>query len=268
MSRPGEFSQKTIEHLAASVGYKCARCFIKTSFYDPADGKRKGLGRAAHIVAASPGGPRADSDYTIEQLKSAQNGVHLCANCADVVDRVPENFPVAKLTAMQSAAVEKERSQILQPGNSVQLNFDQVCRLNSFIIKAQHITNGIDLRLINEYTFRGQWLEEKARDAAMFVNYQCIGIKRINHEFNSGEYHTHQVQESVIENIRDIHRRVTNPPWLLRHENGIYLYTLPTGYIPIQDHPNVIQSWEHLKALKTDTWQLLETLFEQLHIRP
>lgn len=268
MRRPGDFSQKTIEHLAASAGYRCARCFIKTSFYDPADGKRKGLGRAAHIVAASPGGPRADSDYTIEQLKSADNGVHLCANCADVVDRIPENYPITKLKTLQSNAVEKAQSPILRPTNSVPLTFDQGCRLHNFVLKVESIIHGVDLFSPNEFIFRGQWTEDRVRDAAIFANHQCIGIERINHEFNSGEYFTHQIQESVIENIRDMHKIATSQPWFLYYQIGGNLYILPVGYIPIEDRPNVAQSWKKLKALKTDTWSLLQTLDKQLHLRP
>lgn len=267
MSRPGDFSQKTIEHLAASTDYRCARCFIKTSYYDPADGKRKGHPRAAHIVAASPGGPRANSTYTIKQLKSAENGVHLCANCADVVDRIPENYPIAKLTSMQNKAVEKAQLSILQPGNSGPLTADQANRLNNFIEKAENITHGIKLfpRDARNY-FRGHWPEDKANDAAFFVYQQCIGIERLHHEFNSGEYCTHQIQEFVIENIREMHKRATNQPWFVHCQIGGNLYALPFGYIPIEDQPNIAQSWEKMKALKMDTLKLLETLDEYIHI--
>ncbi len=44
-------------------------------------------GRVAHITAASLGGPRYDSSLTKEQRSSAENGVFLCAVCADKIDK-------------------------------------------------------------------------------------------------------------------------------------------------------------------------------------
>ncbi len=41
---------------------------------------------AAHITAASPGGPRYDSSLTSEDRKSIGNGIWLCQSCAKLVD--------------------------------------------------------------------------------------------------------------------------------------------------------------------------------------
>jgi hypothetical protein len=44
-------------------------------------------GRAAHITAARRGGPRFDEALTTEQRAAADNGIWLCADCADLIDK-------------------------------------------------------------------------------------------------------------------------------------------------------------------------------------
>lgn len=44
-------------------------------------------GRAAHITAASPQGPRYSASLTTKQRKDAANGIWLCADCADLIDK-------------------------------------------------------------------------------------------------------------------------------------------------------------------------------------
>jgi hypothetical protein len=46
-----------------------------------------GIGEAAHIRAAAPGGPRYDENQTPEERASSKNGIFLCPNCARIVDR-------------------------------------------------------------------------------------------------------------------------------------------------------------------------------------
>lgn len=44
-------------------------------------------GRAAHISAASPGGPRYEPAMSALDRKSIANGIWLCADCADLIDK-------------------------------------------------------------------------------------------------------------------------------------------------------------------------------------
>lgn len=62
-------------------------------------------GRAAHITAASPGGPRFDASLTPQQRSSAENGIWLCADCADLVDKDSgRSFPVEVVRGWKMAA--------------------------------------------------------------------------------------------------------------------------------------------------------------------
>lgn len=44
-------------------------------------------GRAAHITAAAENGPRYDVTLTAAERKAAENGIWLCADCADMIDK-------------------------------------------------------------------------------------------------------------------------------------------------------------------------------------
>jgi hypothetical protein len=104
MNRPGSFRKTVIRELGEATDHRCARCTLKTSYYDSALKKRIGFGRASHIRAASYNGPRADTEYTPEQLRAAENGVHMCANCADLIDKDSRRFPIEDLEEMQATA--------------------------------------------------------------------------------------------------------------------------------------------------------------------
>lgn len=81
------FSRPVIERLAKRVGMKCSRpdCRCPTAGPDGNDGVVN-LGVAAHISAASPGGPRYDETLTSDQRSSVSNGIWLCQTCAKLID--------------------------------------------------------------------------------------------------------------------------------------------------------------------------------------
>lgn len=51
------------------------------------------LGVAAHITAASPGGPRYDPSLTEDERRSHTNGIWLCQTCAKLVDNDVLRYP-------------------------------------------------------------------------------------------------------------------------------------------------------------------------------
>ncbi len=50
------------------------------------------IGVAAHITAASEGGPRYDRSMTPEERSSIENGILLCQNHATLIDNEPESY--------------------------------------------------------------------------------------------------------------------------------------------------------------------------------
>lgn len=83
-----EFDDKTKELLAKRVGNRCSNpnCRITTSGPQTDPTKALNIGVAAHITAASAGGPRYNPQLTPEERKSPENGIWLCQNHAKLVD--------------------------------------------------------------------------------------------------------------------------------------------------------------------------------------
>ncbi|OIN27394.1 hypothetical protein [Vibrio barjaei] len=62
------------------------------------------IGIAAHICAASPGGPRYDNEQSEESRKSYDNGIWLCTKCATLIDRDEHRYPVKTLISWKESA--------------------------------------------------------------------------------------------------------------------------------------------------------------------
>ena len=77
------------------------------------------LGIAAHITAASPGGPRFDPVLSPESRSSLENGIWLCNICAARIDKDEVRYPtpllrVWKQQAEEAADRRTEASSLLQ----------------------------------------------------------------------------------------------------------------------------------------------------------
>src|SRR5258708_906258 len=83
-----DFDQKTKDVLSKRAGGKCSNpeCRRVTSAPHTNHEKAMNIGVAAHITAASVGGPRYDSKLSKEERMSANNGIWLCQFCGTLVD--------------------------------------------------------------------------------------------------------------------------------------------------------------------------------------
>src|SRR2546427_8701422 len=83
-----EFSKEKRRVIAARVGWRCSnpRCRALTEGPKEGTSGSSSVGEAAHITAASPGGPRYDPGLTPEARSSAENGIWLCETCARRID--------------------------------------------------------------------------------------------------------------------------------------------------------------------------------------
>jgi hypothetical protein len=80
-------------------------------------GKAINLGVAAHITAASPGGPRFDPKMDAKLRSSPENGIWLCQNCAKLVDDDAFRFPTEVLRQWKSSAEEAALQRIGRPAD-------------------------------------------------------------------------------------------------------------------------------------------------------
>jgi hypothetical protein len=105
MSR-NNFSKKTIETLAQRVGYLCSNpaCKIHTIGPNTQLDKTTKIGEAAHISAAANGGPRYDPLLSVVERSGIDNGIWLCSNCADLIDKDERRYSVKVLKAWKVLA--------------------------------------------------------------------------------------------------------------------------------------------------------------------
>lgn len=124
MDNRDDFSQKTKDILCERVGGKCSnpdcRCETKGPHSDL--WKRVSKGQAAHITAASEGGPRYDPNISSEQRKSIDNGIWLCNSCAKMIDSDEIQYPVELLRYWKSKAEYAQFCAINQKDNFSEIN--------------------------------------------------------------------------------------------------------------------------------------------------
>ncbi len=113
VNRRDNFSSTVVQILYKRTGGKCCRCSATT--FGPVSNnasKSVNIGQAAHIAAAAPGGPRYDPNMTPEERASTGNGMWMCSNCHDIIDRDVDKYPVAKLKEMRKKAEQKAEAAI------------------------------------------------------------------------------------------------------------------------------------------------------------
>ncbi|MGR4066921.1 hypothetical protein [Billgrantia sp. C5P2] len=88
--RRDDFLKPVADALAKRAAYICSNPDCRAQTLAPSDkepGKFLYTGKAAHICAAAEGGPRFDPEMTSEERGGIENGIFLCSNCADMIDK-------------------------------------------------------------------------------------------------------------------------------------------------------------------------------------
>lgn len=109
-----DFPRSVVETLAKRVGHRCSNpmCRKRTSGPHTLDHKSLNVGVAAHITAASVGGPRYDASMTSDDRKSIGNGVWLCQSCAKLVDNDEARYTGQLLASWKGQAEEETLCEI------------------------------------------------------------------------------------------------------------------------------------------------------------
>jgi hypothetical protein len=89
-----EFDNETKRTLAQRAGNRCSnpKCSRPTSGPRSGHDLSVNIGVAAHIHAASPGGPRYDELMRAEDRRDIRNGIWLCQLCAKLIDNDEHRF--------------------------------------------------------------------------------------------------------------------------------------------------------------------------------
>ncbi|MGU5686000.1 hypothetical protein ACV1DN_17535 [Aeromonas allosaccharophila] len=107
------FTKPVIETLKARVAHRCSNpdCRVPTSA--PSTGNKvHTIGVAAHICAASPGGPRYDTEMSTHERKDINNAIWLCQNCSVKIDRDANSFPITLLNNWKEEAERRATSEL------------------------------------------------------------------------------------------------------------------------------------------------------------
>ena len=107
-----DFTKKTVELLAKRAGGKCGMCGCAT--WGPNDNhyRATNIGQAAHIAAAAEGGPRYDKTMSSEDRSSISNGLWLCSNCHDQIDRNVDSYPTTRLRKIKHEAESRAKREL------------------------------------------------------------------------------------------------------------------------------------------------------------
>jgi hypothetical protein len=91
------------------------------------------IGKAAHISAAAPGGPRFDPALTPEQRASIENGIWLCSSHADLIDRDVVTYAIKALERMK-AEHEARINQLVRERTSASVYNSELIALGADIV--------------------------------------------------------------------------------------------------------------------------------------
>lgn len=111
-----DFTAPTKDVIARRVGYRCSLCRRGTVGPNADPSRANNIGVAAHITAASPGGPRYNSELTSDERRDARNGIWCCQNCAKLIDSDLRRFPIAALIELREQAerAANERLEVVE----------------------------------------------------------------------------------------------------------------------------------------------------------
>lgn len=107
-----DFPRRVIETLAKRVGNRCSLCGQPTSGPHTGESKAVSIGVAAHITAASPGGPRYDANLSPKERQSIRNGIWLCQSCSTLIDRDEQEYTVSVLNRWKEHAERRASSKL------------------------------------------------------------------------------------------------------------------------------------------------------------
>jgi hypothetical protein len=126
-----EFTADTKRQLAERVAYFCSnpRCLRLTVGPDKGGRRSVRSGHAAHICAAAAGGPRFDPTQTQEERRSIANGIWLCRDCGDIIDKDESGYSTEELE-LWKAQTEALMAEVRSAGYASSVELLRAQRVN------------------------------------------------------------------------------------------------------------------------------------------
>lgn len=144
-----DFKSSTIISLRTRVASRCSNpdCRVPTTGPTTDAVKVNNIGTAAHITAASPGGPRYDETLSFEERRSINNAIWLCTNCSKGIDNDPDKYTIDILKEWKKIAEEKAAKELgkqLPDENYVIQSLAAACSGQSDIFLPKLISNACE----------------------------------------------------------------------------------------------------------------------------
>lgn len=116
-----DFTEDVKRAIANRVANRCSNpeCRAVTSGPQIDSAKALNVGVAAHITAASAGGPRYEPSLSSKERSHPDNGIWLCQTCAKLVDNDSFRHPAHLLREWKSKAEEAAFSEIGKTANRI-----------------------------------------------------------------------------------------------------------------------------------------------------
>jgi len=171
-----EFSADVKRNVADRVGRVCSApdCGSATSGPQADPSGAVNVGVAAHITAASSGGPRYDATLSREQRSSIENAIWLCQTCARKVDHDDQGYPVEVLRAWKILAEHAAHHKLGKTKYVADFVVAEESRSRQLYALAIHL-----LRIISGEYFQNiavwYWLVGKAREAEFWRTAKILG---------------------------------------------------------------------------------------------
>lgn len=128
------FSSSVKATLSKRVGLLCSNpeCQISTMGPNSNESKITNIGVAAHITAASPGGPRFNKALTQEERCSISNAIWLCQSCSKLIDSDTDKYTELLLKTWKTEAEQRAESKLNKQQRtieSIEENYREVFNL-------------------------------------------------------------------------------------------------------------------------------------------
>jgi len=199
------FYPATKRSLMLRVNGRCSNpiCGKATSGPNSDKNKSVNIGKAAHICAASPGGPRYDPNMTSAERSDIDNGIWLCSVCADLVDKDVMLYTKELLRRWKKNAENiawKNISHNKAKGYGKEVNGKLRLEIK-FIEKLESIFSDNDVKyIIKEHDFRADYAKSWLEPLYDLLNsYKDIGPNFLDPKFTS-------CFKTLMENVCDLRR--------------------------------------------------------------
>lgn len=190
-----DFTQATKDKLANRAGWRCSNpnCEKPTRGAGNDENTYINVGVAAHICAASKGGPRYNWDMTAEERKADKNGIWLCQYCAKLIDSDVNRYTVEKLNMWKEesekrAAEDLENTNISRGKQRCVLTINSYFNIDKNAVGSQEVIIDLTKYFEDRFLKAGYGWEDIVNEMksriSLYLNKECQYLVKLTTHFS------------------------------------------------------------------------------------